>query len=536
MQRASMDDSTTAQERQSMWSMIKQGYEGLVMTVIRPMRAIYSTEELGPARLLLGDTVTQRHDLQLKNPAGYTLECSWWKPKPANKAAKLPCIVVLHGNSSCRLGCLEIVSFAIPAGFSVFALDFSGSGLSQGKYVSLGYHEQTDIATVVKYLRESGETSHICLWGRSMGAVASLLYAQNDLEINAMVLDSPFSSLPQLALELVEDGKVGVPKIAVKLVMRLIRRDIKRRAKFDMFKLKPILKINKCTTPAFFVIGLQDELVGPHHVEALHKHHNGPHELFQFPGGHNSPRPINFFIEALQFLRVMVGLLPLPSDVFNMDATSPTSPKRRSPKPVKVYKNPLKPGVSVEAIHQMSIKELKEAAASVGYGDVSCVEKKDLVDLVLKLHQRHIRSKQQAKQYSEDDISLPETLPQAAVAATVPPPAPSSPTQKTAAARNATAPVERANSNHPASPHSPSKAPRRHSDSNMDLPPTATTSTSPTPDASTTQDNTASKPFPVIKTTSSSILSDIELSRELSHGGVASDSDEHDDGAAKASA
>ncbi|GLE00754.1 hypothetical protein PINS_up009542 [Pythium insidiosum] len=78
-----------------------------------------------------------------------------------------------------------------------------------------------------------------------MGAVATLLYAQQDPEISALVLDSPFSSLPQLAVELVEEGKLGVPKVAVKLVMRLIRRDIKRRAKFDMFKLKPIDKISK---------------------------------------------------------------------------------------------------------------------------------------------------------------------------------------------------------------------------------------------------------------------------------------------------
>eukprot|EP00644_Phytophthora_capsici_P011448 jgi/Phyca11/119027/e_gw1.37.64.1 len=287
--------------------MVKEGYEGLVSTVIRPLRSQYAPSDLGPKRAQIGDVSVQRVDLKLKNPAGYTLECSWWKPRKPKSGEiheqdKLPCIVVLHGNSSCRLGALEIVMYALPAGFTVFALDFSGSGLSEGKYVSLGYHEQTDIATAVKYVRKTKEASSLCLWGRSMGAVAALLYAQTDSSVNAMVLDSPFSSLPKLATELVEDGKLGVPKIAVKLVMRLIRRDIKKRAKFDMFKLKPIAKVHKCSVPAFFVVGLQDELVGPHHVEALYKLHNGPNQLFKFPGGHNSPRPFNFFIQALQFL------------------------------------------------------------------------------------------------------------------------------------------------------------------------------------------------------------------------------------------
>ncbi len=85
----------------------------------------------------------------------------------------------------------------------------------------------------------------IILWGRSMGAVAALLYVEEDVEISALVLDSPFASLPQLARELVEDGKLGVPKIAISIVMRLIRRDIKKRAKFDIFQLKPVAKVNK---------------------------------------------------------------------------------------------------------------------------------------------------------------------------------------------------------------------------------------------------------------------------------------------------
>ncbi|KAG7382441.1 hypothetical protein PHYBOEH_010475 [Phytophthora boehmeriae] len=377
-----MDDSATVGDRQGMWSMIKEGYEGLVHTVIRPLRAQYTVSELGPKRAQIGDVSVQRVDLKLKNPAGYTLECSWWKPrKPKAKHGdaaetkeqdKRPCIVVLHGNSSCRLGALEIVMYALPAGFTVFALDFCGSGLSEG----------------------------------NMGSVAALLYAESDSSVNAMVLDSPFSSLPKLATELVEDGKLGVPRIAVKLVMRLIRRDIKKRAKFDMFKLKPIAKVHKCSVPAFFVVGLQDELVGPHHVEALYKLHNGPNQLFKFPGGHNSPRPFNFFIQALQFLRVMVGLMPLPDDLSTFDLSptqrqqlQPGEPSQKVPKPKKpsrIYKNPLEPGVSIEAVHKMSIKELKQCIDRAGYSDVTCIEKKEMVELVLKLYARYRRSSKQA--------------------------------------------------------------------------------------------------------------------------------------------
>jgi hypothetical protein len=75
----------TENDRRGMWSMIKEAYEGLVMTVIRPLRARYHVDDLGPKQALIVDTLTERVDLQLKNPAGYVLECSWWKPRPKDK-------------------------------------------------------------------------------------------------------------------------------------------------------------------------------------------------------------------------------------------------------------------------------------------------------------------------------------------------------------------------------------------------------------------------------------------------------------------
>lgn len=155
--------------------------------------------------------------------------------------------------------------------------------------------------------------------------------------------------------------------------------------------------VSRCTTPAFFVVGLQDELVGPHHVEALYKLHNGPNQLFKFSGGHNSPRPSNVFIEALQFLRLMVGLMPLSAA-----EASRCSPKKK--KVAKVFKNPLEPGVSIETVHKMTVKELKTAIDRAGYSDVTCIEKKEMVELVLKLYARYIRT---AQPYSHDDLSVP---------------------------------------------------------------------------------------------------------------------------------
>ena len=68
-------------------------------------------------------------------------------------------------------------------GYQVFSFDFSGSGLSEGEYVSLGYYEAMDLDTVVSYLQMSEDVKSIVLWGRSMGAVSALAYAKNDPSI-----------------------------------------------------------------------------------------------------------------------------------------------------------------------------------------------------------------------------------------------------------------------------------------------------------------------------------------------------------------
>ena len=60
---------------------------------------------------------------------------------------------------------------------------------------------------VSAHLRASGGVSTVGIWGRSMGAVTALLHGDRDPYIAAMVLDSPFADLTQLAEEIVERGK-----------------------------------------------------------------------------------------------------------------------------------------------------------------------------------------------------------------------------------------------------------------------------------------------------------------------------------------
>jgi alpha-beta hydrolase superfamily lysophospholipase len=78
-----------------------------------------------------------------------------------------------------------------------------------GEYISLGYHEQDDVAAAVAYLTQTCKITRIGLWGRSMGAATSIIYsATNAHAIQAMILDSPFCSLRALSQEVLESLQV----------------------------------------------------------------------------------------------------------------------------------------------------------------------------------------------------------------------------------------------------------------------------------------------------------------------------------------
>ena len=128
----------------SYWTMARQGYQEVVNAVIRPPRAQYSIDALGPDRFQIDGAIFERTDLTLTNARKQVLQCSHWEPV-SRPAAKLPCCIYMHGNASCRAEARAILTYALRAGLTVFAFDFAGSGHSDGEWVSLGFFERDDL-------------------------------------------------------------------------------------------------------------------------------------------------------------------------------------------------------------------------------------------------------------------------------------------------------------------------------------------------------------------------------------------------------
>lgn len=279
--------------RRSWWP-FRSTYDSVVNAIIRPPRAEYRDSNLGPKRFLFGGHEFMRTDLQVQNRKGLSLECSWWKPKNPQLIGQSswPCVVCLHGNSSCRLEALQHVRLVLMRGITVFAFDFAGCGQSEGDHITLGYNERDDVQEVIKYLRQTEEVSTIALWGRSMGAATALLHGHRDPSIAALILDSPFASLEMVVRELIDRMPIRCKLgFMVNTAMGMVRRSVRKRTGMDILKLKPIENVHTCFIPSLFIAGVNDELIDPHHTHDIYEAYAGDKNIVMIEGDHNSQRP-----------------------------------------------------------------------------------------------------------------------------------------------------------------------------------------------------------------------------------------------------
>ena len=141
-----------------------------------------------------------------------------------------------------------------------------------------------------------------------MGAATALLYAATrDPNVVALILDSPFQSLRQLALDVVQAALGGselngAARVASIGALRLVRGAVRRRAGFDIYDVDIERHARECGCPTLVLCALDDALVPPAHSHAVHA--ALPHaELCVCPGTHNSVRPRGVSQRVERFLR-----------------------------------------------------------------------------------------------------------------------------------------------------------------------------------------------------------------------------------------
>ena len=137
-------------QEKSLFEKIDIGYEKAWQTFILPHKYEYGSESLGPLIVHCEESGAhlKREDFRVKNKRGHHLECSLFVPSAAEPAAAKTCVVYLHSQSGNRVEGLFLREYCAKNGFYLLLFDFSGCGVSEGQFVSLGHYEKEDLHQV----------------------------------------------------------------------------------------------------------------------------------------------------------------------------------------------------------------------------------------------------------------------------------------------------------------------------------------------------------------------------------------------------
>ena len=182
-------------------------------------------------------------------------------------------ILLAHGYGLHRME--DIYTLFASHGYGVMAWDFRAHGASEGEFCSLGYYEVLDVKAALNFVLAQPGVEHIGGWGGSMGAVTMIRATAQYPEIEALVADSPFSTLE-------EEMELRVPYPVIRSFIRFFAE---WESGVTLDQVNPLADISRVSPrPVFLIQGLEDGMVPLDSAQRLYNASGEPRQLWTEPG------------------------------------------------------------------------------------------------------------------------------------------------------------------------------------------------------------------------------------------------------------
>ncbi len=188
---------------------------------------------------------------------GLTLR-GWFVPSE-KKAAKT--LILLHGYPADKGNILPALAF-LHADFNLLLFDFRYLGESEGSYSTAGAKEVEDLLAALRFLKTRG-LEEVGVWGFSMGGAVALMTIDKAPEIRAVVSESSYASLTEMALQLFRVPLLNYP------MAYLIGFWAKLFLGIDVRDVSPAEKIRNTTLPILITHSSADAVVPFSQAKAL---------------------------------------------------------------------------------------------------------------------------------------------------------------------------------------------------------------------------------------------------------------------------
>ncbi len=221
---------------------------------------------------------------RVRGAAGASLAC-WFIPAEQPRAV----LIASHGVADSKNGLLPYLLPYQRAGFSLVLYDLRHHGESTGRDCTLGYFETRDLLEITRQVRaDYANGLPVVYWGFSLGATTALLAAARDVQVAAVVAQSPFVSLRETVRHYAWRF-FHVPATLAALGVRIFEWQTGARANdVDV----PRAAASLAGRPILLIGSPTDRQVPSVWLERLHTALPGAELLFG-PFGHDDGMPVN---------------------------------------------------------------------------------------------------------------------------------------------------------------------------------------------------------------------------------------------------
>lgn len=218
----------------------------------------------------------QYEKVSFKTEDGLTLK-GWFIPAKKSPAKT---IIILHGYPADKGDVLTWGIF-LHEKYNLLFFDFRYCGESEGKYTSVGFYEVKDLKAAVRYLatRQDVDSKNIGAMGFSLGGAVALMGAKDIPEIKAVVADSSFATLNDMA-EMLFQRFFFLKKPLVFMTSIWSRIFLK----VDPSKVSPEKTVNMSHTPLLLIHGDKDKQIPLRNSQKIFESANNPKELWVVKG------------------------------------------------------------------------------------------------------------------------------------------------------------------------------------------------------------------------------------------------------------
>lgn len=198
-------------------------------------------------------------------------------------------VILVHGYTSEQSSIYDIARHYSDKGYNVLTPDLRAHGLSEGKYVGMGWLDRNDLLLWIDYLLRNYRNSEIILHGVSMGAATVMMASGENLPTNVKLIveDCGYTSVWDIfSFEL--KLRFNLSTFPVLNAASFITNV---RTGYNYKEASSIDQIKKSVTPILFIHGNADEFVPVNMAYKLYDNANINKELVIVDGaGHAESR------------------------------------------------------------------------------------------------------------------------------------------------------------------------------------------------------------------------------------------------------